>query len=89
MIEGSKHYINSDKYDHRQHSNSLVYSKRKLHEKKLLALGILTWHINRNYLNLVEAFKTQNSKRIIQLSADLGHYVRICPLHTTSNYTGQ
>lgn len=39
----------------------------------------------------MEAFKSKDNKRIIQLSADLGHYVADAhvPLHTTSNYNGQ
>lgn len=56
-----------------------------------MAQGIIPWQINRTYLNLVEAFKTKNIPRIIQLSADIGHYIADAhvPLHTTSNYNGQ
>lgn len=91
-IEGPKHYIDLDKYDHID-SIPIHWSKakEKLNEKKLLTQGIVPWQINRTYLNLVEAFKTKNNKKIIQLSADLGHYVADAhvPLHTTSNYNGQ
>lgn len=91
-IEGPKHYIDLDKYDHID-SIPIHWSKakEKLNEKKLLAQGIVPWQINRTYLNLVEAFKSKNNKRIIQLSANLGHYVADAhvPLHTTSNYNGQ
>jgi len=91
-IEGPKHYIDLDKYDHID-SIPIHWSKakEKLNEKKLLAQGIVPWQINRTYLNLVEAFKIKDNKRIIQLSADLGHYVADAhvPLHTTSNYNGQ
>src|SRR5690606_9576687 len=39
----------------------------------------------------VEAFKTKNTKRILKVSADLGHYIADAhsPLHTTQNYNGQ
>src|SRR5690606_2658323 len=91
-IEGPKHYIDLDDYDHID-SITIHWSmaKEKLNEKKLLTQGIVPWQINRTYLNLVEAFKTKNNKRIVQLSADLGHYVADAhvPLHTTSNYNGQ
>lgn len=50
-------------------------AKQKLSERKLMTQGIIPWQINRTYLALVEAFKTRNISRIIQLSADLGHYI--------------
>ncbi|MCA5003632.1 zinc dependent phospholipase C family protein [Sphingobacterium bovistauri] len=91
-IEGPKHYIDLDKYENVD-SIPIHWSKakEKLTEKKLLAQGIVPWQINRTYMNLVEAFKIKNLRRIIQYSADLGHYVADAhvPLHTTSNYNGQ
>lgn len=91
-IEGPRHYIDIDKYENID-SIPIHWSqaKEKLNEKKLLAQGIVPWQINRTYYNLVEAFKVKDHKRIIQLSADLGHYVADAhvPLHTTSNYNGQ
>lgn len=91
-VEGPRHYIDLDKYDSID-SLPIHWSKakEKLSERKLLAHGIIPWQINRSYLNLVEAFKNKDVKRIIQLSADLGHYIADAhvPLHTTSNYNGQ
>lgn len=91
-IEGPKHYIDLDKYEEID-SIPIHWSKakEKLTEKKLLAQGIVPWQINRSYYNLVESFKTKNINRIIQNSADLGHYIADAhvPLHTTSNYNGQ
>ncbi len=91
-IEGPKHYIDLDQYENID-SIPIHWSKakEKLNERKLLAQGIVPWQINRTYQNLVEAFKSKDNKRIIQLSADLGHYVADAhvPLHTTSNYNGQ
>ena len=51
----------------------------------------MPWHIYRNYLQLTEAFKAKNTRRIIKLAADLGHYIADAhtPLHTTQNYNGQ
>lgn len=56
-----------------------------------MAQGIIPCQINRTYRSLVKAFKTRNISRIIQLSADLGHYIADAhvPLHTTSNNKGQ
>lgn len=53
--------------------------------------GILPYFLPRYYSKLVKAFKEKNSKRILQLSADLGHYIGDAhvPLHTTENYNGQ
>ena len=90
--EGPRHYIDLDRYEDVD-SIPIHWSKakEKLTERKLLAQGIVPWQIYRTYQNLVEAFKSKNLSRIIQLSADLGHYVADAhvPLHTTSNYNGQ
>jgi len=53
--------------------------------------GILPYFLPRYYSKLVTAFKNKNAKRILQLSADLGHYIGDAhvPLHTTENYNGQ
>ena len=53
--------------------------------------GILPYFLPRYYSKLVKAFREKNAKRILQLSADLGHYIGDAhvPLHTTENYNGQ
>lgn len=53
--------------------------------------GILPYFLPRYYSKLVTAFKEKNAKRILQLSADIGHYIGDAhvPLHTTENYNGQ
>ena len=53
--------------------------------------GILPYFLPRYYSKLVRAFENKDSKRILQLSADLGHYIGDAhvPLHTTENYNGQ
>ncbi len=91
-IEGPRHYIDIDRYgDIDSLPIHWSQAKEKISERKLMAQGIIPWQINKTYLNLVEAFKTKNIPRIIQLSADIGHYIADAhvPLHTTSNYNGQ
>jgi hypothetical protein len=60
-------------------------------EDTLKAYGILPWHITTVYYRLRDAFLVNDPQRILNLSADLGHYVADAhvPLHTTENYDGQ
>ncbi|TWI92185.1 zinc dependent phospholipase C family protein [Chitinophaga japonensis] len=53
--------------------------------------GILPWHIPRMLARLTRAFEEGNKARILQLSAELGHYVADAhvPLHACSNHNGQ
>lgn len=53
--------------------------------------GIVPWHLQKMQRDLTEAFRQRNSKRILRLAADMGHYIGDAhvPLHTTSNYNGQ
>ncbi len=52
--------------------------------------GILPYHLLSYYKRLVRAFEIQDRELILQLSADMGHYVGDAhvPLHTTENYNG-
>jgi len=63
----------------------------KYTEDTLQAYGIVPWHINVMYKRLVYAFRARDVKRILSLSADIGHYIGDgnVPLHTTENYNGQ
>jgi hypothetical protein len=63
----------------------------KYTEDTLQEYGIVPWHINTMVYRLTEAFKDNNTKRVLRLSAELGHYVgdSHVPLHTTLNYNGQ
>ncbi len=58
---------------------------------KFSGYGILPYFFPEYYQKLVRAFKSKDTKRIIQYSADIGHYVGDAhvPLHTTENYNGQ
>lgn len=53
--------------------------------------GIIPYSLPKFYMRLVNAFKEQNTEKILKLSADIGHYVGDAhvPLHTTKNYNGQ
>jgi hypothetical protein len=53
--------------------------------------GVLPWNLIKVQRNLTFAFKNRDSKRILKICADLGHYIGDAhvPLHTTSNYNGQ
>lgn len=53
--------------------------------------GIVPYHLYDYYGKLVYAFKTKNTKRILRLSTEIGHYIgdASVPLHTTTNYNGQ
>ncbi|MFZ4542540.1 MAG: zinc dependent phospholipase C family protein [Saprospiraceae bacterium] len=53
--------------------------------------GIVPYHLSHMEKRLTEAFRDKNSKRILQLSAEIGHYLGDAhvPLHTTRNYNGQ
>lgn len=92
--EAPKHYIDLDTYQptpvgelpRRWQDATALYS-----EDSLKAHGIVPWQISLSYYQLVEAFKTRDTRRILKISADLGHYVADAhsPLHTTQNYNGQ
>jgi len=92
--EAPRHYIDADVY-----GDSALYKLPRLWkeavaqytEDTLLAYGIVPWHIIRMKFELTEAFKQMNAKRILRLSADIGHYIADAnvPLHTTSNHNGQ
>lgn len=53
--------------------------------------GIVPYHLKLMQARLTRAFENRDAKRILQLSAEFGHYVSDAhvPLHTTENYNGQ
>lgn len=57
----------------------------------LSAHGILPWNLQQMHKRLTQAFRDRDSKMILKICADIGHYVGDAhvPLHTTSNYNGQ
>lgn len=88
--EPPRHYIDLDRYPPQlpRRWNEAV---ALLSEDTLHAHGILPWHLERSFWQLVEAFRERQTARILKLSAEIGHYLGDAhvPLHTTSNYNGQ
>lgn len=88
--EPPRHYIDLDRYDppvpHRWQEAVEKYSLDTLY-----AHGILPWHLEKAFWDLVEAMKARQTARILKLSAEIGHYLADAhvPLHTTANYNGQ
>ncbi len=92
--EAPRHYIDIDHWDKYPFKNvprTWKAAVEKFSEDSLYAYGILPWHLEKTFWDLVQAFKEKDVKRILQLSADLGHYLADAhtPLHTTENYDGQ
>lgn len=92
--ESPRHYIDLDRFaDHPIDSLTVHWSivSEKFTRQQLLSTGIIPWHIERTYRNLVHAFIRKDLKQILRYSADIGHYIGDAhvPLHTTSNYNGQ
>jgi hypothetical protein len=65
--------------------------KKAVFKEELSEHGILPWHLQKMQRNLTYAFKNKETKKILKLCADFGHYIGDAhvPLHTTSNYNGQ
>lgn len=92
--EGTRHFIDLDRYGQspldsipmRWEDAIAKYSEETLHEN-----GTLPWQIHLSFIQLREAFKAKNQKRILRIATDLGHYIADAhsPLHTTQNYNGQ
>lgn len=53
--------------------------------------GVLPYHLSQYYDKLVKAFVGRETKAILRLCAEMGHYIGDAhvPLHTTENYNGQ
>lgn len=91
--EAARHYLDVESYE-----DNIDSIPRKWKDAvarygllKLNANGILPWQIPKTYYQLVNAFKQQDSLKILIYSAYLGHYLADAhvPLHTTQNHNGQ
>jgi S1/P1 Nuclease len=92
--EAERHYIDIDHYGKDAFKEVPKFWKaavEKYTEDTLKAYGIVPWHIEKMVYRLQEAFKEEDVHRILQTSAELGHYIGDAhvPLHTTENYNGQ
>lgn len=92
--EAERHYIDLDVYGD---SALKILPKfwneaiRRIGEDSLRKHGIVPWYIQTGAYQLTEAFKEKDARKILRISADLGHYIADAhvPLHTTRNYNGQ
>jgi hypothetical protein len=66
-------------------------AQKAFYREGLSEHGIVPWHLQKMQRDLTDAFRQRNSKRILRICADMGHYIADAhvPLHTTSNYNGQ
>jgi hypothetical protein len=95
--EAPLHYIDIDHYGSSDKSPFEVMPRKwkaavELYsEDTLLEYGIVPWRVLQMTSFLTEAFKAKDKEKILQLSAELGHYVAdaCVPLHSTLNYDGQ
>jgi len=91
--EAPRHYLDVEVYEVEIDSIPRKWNDavKKYGSQKLAKNGILPWQIQRTYYQLVNAFKTKDSLKILIHSASLGHYLADAhvPLHTTENHNGQ
>ncbi len=92
--EAPRHFIDIDHYGNAPFDSVPQKWKdavEKFSEDSLKKYGIVPWHINRVYYQLVNAFKEKDVSKILYYSANLGHYIADShvPLHCTENYNGQ
>ena len=93
--EAPRHFIDLDNYSDSLQKLLPTYSWKdvteKISEDTLNRHGIVPWHINFMKYQLTEAFRKRDARKILMLSADIGHYIADAnvPLHTTRNYNGQ
>ena len=92
--EAERHFIDLDVYGDSALQKLPKYwpdAIKQVGEDSLRKHGIVPWHLQTAAFQLTEAFKAKDARRILRLSADLGHYVADAhvPLHTTKNYNGQ
>jgi hypothetical protein len=93
--EAPRHYIDLDIYPDSVQKDLAALrwdqAVEKYTEDTLQAYGIVPWHIATMKYRLEQAFLERDVRRILMLSADIGHYIADAnvPLHTTKNYNGQ
>ncbi|MFN8348639.1 MAG: zinc dependent phospholipase C family protein [Spirosomataceae bacterium] len=92
--EAPRHYIDTEAYgDSALYKLPFYWSDavKRYGEDTLALNGTVPWAIQQYKLQLTEAFRQKNPRRILRVAADLGHYIADAnvPLHTTRNYNGQ
>ncbi len=98
--EAPKHYIDAERFGIKDASDISFWdslprkhsaAKEKFGPDFLHANGSVPWQIQKMMYGLIQAFKSGNQHQILQISAEIGHYIADAhvPLHTTENYDGQ
>lgn len=95
--EAPRHYIDIDHFAHEGEDPFEVVPQKwedaveKFSEDTLMEYGIVPWHVEVMIKRLTYAFEKGDTQYILNVAADLGHYVGDAhvPLHTTENYNGQ
>ncbi|CAL1520680.1 zinc dependent phospholipase C family protein [Chitinophaga sp. MM2321] len=92
--EGARHYIDIDVFDqppYQRIPRSWQEALAKYGADSLNRNGILPWHLEKMMAMLTKAFREKDQQRILQLSAEVGHYIADAhvPLHVCSNHNGQ
>ncbi|MFN8416050.1 MAG: zinc dependent phospholipase C family protein [Cytophagaceae bacterium] len=93
--EAPKHYWDKEFFgDSILYTDNILSYHQAIHqfsEDSLQRHGSLPWNLLHLTNKLTLAFKQKDTKLIIKLSSDIGHYIGDLhvPLHTTKNYNGQ
>jgi hypothetical protein len=92
--EGARHYIDIDLFDKQPYDHiprKWADAVTRYTADSLNRNGILPWHLEKMLARLTKAFEEKDLPRILQLSAELGHYMADAhvPLHVCSNHNGQ
>lgn len=92
--EGPRHFLDLDRYGpppHRQLPRDWKAAVQAFGEDSLKRYGILPWWVDRMQWRLTKAFQEMDTRSILQLSAEIGHYLSDghVPLHACSNHNGQ
>jgi hypothetical protein len=92
--EGPRHFIDINRYGTYPFSAlpRIYDSAIALYSMDTIqAHGIVPWWILMMKARLTKAFKEKNTHKILQLSAEIGHYIGDAhvPLHACSNHNGQ
>ncbi|WP_106527547.1 zinc dependent phospholipase C family protein [Chitinophaga niastensis] len=92
--EGARHFIDIDLFDKPPYQHiprNWTDALTKYSADSLNRNGILPWHLEKMLALLTKAFREKDQQHILQLSAELGHYIADAhvPLHACSNHNGQ
>ncbi|NSL89857.1 zinc dependent phospholipase C family protein [Chitinophaga solisilvae] len=92
--EGARHYIDIDVFDtppYLRIPRRWQDAVEKYTADSLNRNGILPWHLEKMMAVLTKAFRERDQHRILQISAEIGHYIADAhvPLHVCSNHNGQ